>query len=228
MSKKNTEDTEAIVDVQEVYSKTESFIEDNKKRLSIIVLAIVVIVGGYLGYKKLIIAPMELEAQEEMFMAEKYFELDSLNLAINGDGKHFGFIDIIDTYSGTKAENLSHYYLGLCYRGTGDYEMAIEELESFSSDDVMVSAVAIGAIGDCLMELNDVQGAVSKYEEAAATNENNLTSPIYLFKAGLALEDLNDFAGAVEKYNAIKSDFPDSREAQTIDKYLARAEAYIK
>lgn len=228
MSKKNTEDTEAIVDVQEVYSKTETFIEDNKKKTFNYCFSYCSDSWWIFSYKKLIIAPMELEAQEEMFMAEKYFELDSLNLAINGDGKHFGFVDIIDQYSGTKAANLSHYYLGLCYRGIGDYDMAIEELESFSSDDVMVSAVAIGAIGDCLMELNDVQGAVSKYEKAAATNENNLTSPIYLFKAGLALEDLNDFAGAVEKYNTIKSDFPDSREAQTIDKYLARAEAYIK
>lgn len=225
MSKKTEEHNEPIVDVQEVYSKTEHFIEDNKKRLSMAVLAIIVVVGGYLGYKKLIIAPMELEAQSAMFMAEKYFEQDSLQLAINGDGTNYGFIDIVDEYSGTKAANLSHYYLGICYRNTGDYEGAIEELNSFSSDDVMISAVAIGAIGDCYMELNDVEKAVSYYEKAAKHNENNLTSPIFLFKAGMAYEDLQDFAAAEQKYTQIKSDFPDSRESQSVDKYLARVEA---
>lgn len=225
MSKETTESTEPIVDVQEVYSKTENFIDNNKKRLSLVLLAIIVIVGGYMAYKKLVIAPMELEAQSAMFMAEKYFEQDSLQLAINGDGQNYGFIDIADEYSGTKSANLAHYYLGICYRNIGDYEYAIEELKSFSSDDVMISAVALGAIGDCYMELNDIDNAISYYENAASHNENNLTSPIYLFKAGLAYEDLQDFAAAEKKYLAIKDNFPDSREAQTIEKYIARVEA---
>lgn len=225
MSKETTESTEPIVDVQEVYSKTENFIDNNKKRLSLLLLAIIVVVGGYMAYKKLIIAPMEIEAQSAMFMAEKYFEQDSLQLAINGDGQNYGFIDIVDEYSGTKSANLAHYYLGICYRNTGEFEYAIDELKSFSSDDIMISAVALGAIGDCYMELNDVDNAISYYEKAAAHNENNLTSPAYLFKAGLAYEDLQDFAAAEKKYLAIKENYPDSREAQTIEKYIARVEA---
>lgn len=225
MSKETTESTEPIVDVQEVYSKTENFIDNNKKRLSLILLAIIVVVGGYMAYKKLVIAPMEIEAQSAMFMAEKYFEQDSLQLAINGDGQNYGFIDIVEEYSGTKSANLAHYYLGICYRNTGEYEYAIDELKSFSSDDIMISAVAIGAIGDCYMELNDVDNAISYYEKAASHNENSLTSPIYLFKAGLAYEDVQDFAAAEKKYLAIKENYPDSREAQTIEKYIARVEA---
>ena len=225
MSKKTAENTDAIVDVQEVYSKTESFIESNKKILSIVILGAIVIIGGYFGYKKLIIAPMEFEAQSDMFMAEKYFEQDSLQKAINGDGLNYGFIDIVDEYSGTKAANLAHYYLGICYRNTGEYEYAIDELKSFSSDDVMISTVAIGAIGDSYMELNDIDEAISYYEKAVTNGDNNLTSPIYLFKAGLAYEDNLDFANAEEKYKKIKADYPDSKEAQTIDKYIARVES---
>jgi tetratricopeptide (TPR) repeat protein len=228
MSKKTKDNNEPIVDVQEVYSKTEHFVENNKKTLMIVVLATIVVIGGYFGYKKMIIAPLEIEAQSAMFMAEKYFEQDSLQLAINGDGLNYGFIDIAEEYSGTKSANLAHYYLGICYRNTGEYEMAIEELEKFSSDDVMISAVAIGAIGDCYMELNDIEKAISYYEKAAKHNANNLTSPIYLFKAGIAYEDNQDYASANKKYNAIKTDYPDSREAQTIDKYIARAESFIK
>jgi len=225
MSKKTAGNEDVIVDVQEVYSKTETFIEDNKKVLSVVILGAIIVIGGYFGYKKLIIAPMEIEAQSDMFMAEKYFEQDSLQLAINGDGLNYGFIDIIDEYNGTKAANLSHYYLGICYRNTGEYEFAIDELKSFSSDDIMISTVAIGAIADCYMELNDFDKAINYYEKAVSNGDNKLTSPIYLFKAGLAYEDNQDFAGAEEKYKAIKADYPDSREAQTIDKYIARVES---
>ena len=225
MSKNTTENTDTIVDVQEVYSKTEDFIEKNKKVLSIVILGAIVIIGGYFGYKKLIIAPMEFEAQADMFMAEKYFEQDSLQKAINGDGLNYGFVDIVDEYSGTKAANLAHYYLGICYRNTGEYEYAIDELKSFSSSDVMISTVALGAIGDSYMELNDIDEAISYYEKAVTNGDNNLTSPIYLFKAGLAYEDKQDFANAETKYNSIKENYPDSREAQTIDKYIARVEA---
>ncbi|PCJ23822.1 MAG: hypothetical protein COA97_10900 [Flavobacteriales bacterium] len=225
MSKNTTENTDTIVDVQEVYSKTEDFIEKNKQILTIVILGAIVIIGGYFGYKKLIIAPMEFEAQADMFMAEKYFEQDSLQKAINGDGLNYGFIDIIDEYSGTKTANLAHYYLGICYRNTGEYEYAIEELQRFSSDDIMISTIALGAIGDSYMELNDIDEAINYYEKAVVNGDNKLTSPIYLFKAGVAYEDKQDFATAEIKYKTIKTDYPDSREAQTIDKYIARVES---
>ncbi|MCB0410232.1 MAG: tetratricopeptide repeat protein [Flavobacteriales bacterium] len=226
MSKKHEdENSEVIVDVQEVYSKTEQFVEKQKKNLTIGIGAVVVIIGLYLAYTKMYIAPMEIEAQSSMFMAEKYFEQDSLQKAINGDGLNYGFIDIIDEYSGTKSANLAHYYLGISYLKTGDYEGAIEELKSFSSDDIMVSSVALGAIGDAYMELGDIDNAISYYEKAAKNNENELTSPMYLFKAGLAYEENGDYESAHKKYSIIKKEYAESGEGRTIDKYLARAEA---
>ena len=225
MSKKTAENEEVIVDVQEVYSKTETFIENNKKALLIFLVLAIGIPTGYWAYKNFVIAPMEVTAQSEMFMAEKYFEQDSLQLAIKGDGLNPGFIDIADEYSGTKAANLAHYYLGICYRNTGEYEFAIDELKKFSSDDVMISTIALGAIGDSYMELGDLDQAISYYGKAVSNGDNKLTSPIYLFKAGIACEDAQDYAAAEKNYKAIKANYPDSREAQTIDKYIARAEA---
>ena len=154
---------ETIIDVAEVYSKTERYIEENQKSLSVIVGAIVVIVGLYFGYQKLYIGPLEEEAQSQMYVAERYFEKDSLNLAINGDGNYLGFLDIIDEYGATPSGNLAHYYLGICYLKVGQYEDAIEYLSSFDSDDIMVSSIATGAIGDAYMELGEIQDAVTYY-----------------------------------------------------------------
>lgn len=226
MSKKhNEENQEVIVDVQEVYSKTEQFVENNKKNLSIIVGGIVVVIALYLGYTKMYIAPMEIEAQSSMFMAEKYFEQDSLQKAINGDGLNYGFIDIIDEYSGTKSANLAHYYLGISYLRTGDFEAAIDELKSFSSDDIMVSSIALGAIGDAYLELGEIDDAISYYKKAAKNQANDLTSPMYLFKAGIAYEEKGDYQAAFDNYTKIKNDYAESSEGRTIEKYLARAEA---
>lgn len=226
MSKiREDENTEVIVDVQGVYSKTESFIENNKKVLSMVLGGIVVVIGLYFAYTQIYLGPKEIEAQSSIFMAEKYFEKDSLDKAINGDGVNYGFIDIIDEYSGTKTANLAHYYLGISYLRTGSYEDAIEQLKAFSSDDIMISSIAIGAIGDAYMELGNVDDAISYYEKAAKNNENELTTPMYLFKAGLAYEEKGDYAKAFDKYTTIKKDFSDSSEGRTIEKYLARAEA---
>lgn len=226
MSKKeNTENEDVIVDVEQVYSKTEQYVENNKKTLSIIVAVIAIVVGGYFAYTRLYIAPMEIEAQSQMFMAEKYFEKDSLNNAIYGDGLNYGFVDIIDNYGGTKAANLAHYYLGICYLKNGEYDAAIEELESFSSDDILISAIAVGAIGDAYMELNNIDEAIDYYSKAANINTNDLSSPYYLFKAGLAQEQKGDYAGAFENYTTIKKEFSESTEGRNIDKYIARAEA---
>lgn len=226
MSKiREDENTEVIVDVQGVYSKTESFIENNKKVLSMVLGGIVVVIGLYFAYTQIYLGPKEIEAQSSIFMAEKYFEKDSLDKAINGDGVNYGFIDIIDEYSGTKTANLAHYYLGISYLRTGAYEDAIEQLKAFSSDDIMISSIAIGAIGDAYMELGNVDDAISYYEKAAKNNENELTTPMYLFKAGLAYEEKGDYAKAFDKYTTIKKGFSDSSEGRTIEKYLARAEA---
>lgn len=225
MAKKNNENSDVIVDVQEVYSKTENFIESNKMGISIGLGAIVLVIAAFAFYYKIYLPPIESEAQENMFWAEKYFEQDSLNLAINGDGVHLGFVDIVGEYSGTNAANLAHYYLGISYRNIGKFEDAITELSDFSSDDVMLSAIALGAIGDCYSELNDFEKAVDYYEKAANINQNNVTTPVYLFKAGVTLESMNEYEKAAKMYQTIKKEYAASNEGRDIDKYIARAEA---
>ncbi len=155
MAKKTEENEELIVDVQEVYSKTETFIDDNKKTLSGIVVALIVVIGGYFAYNSLVLAPMEEEAQKAMFMAEKYFGLDSMNLAIDGNQEFAGFIEIADEYSGTKAGNLANYYLGMAFLKVGEYQSAIDALNQFDGDDEILGSLAIGAKGDALLELGE-------------------------------------------------------------------------
>lgn len=219
---------EKDLNITESISKVEHYIETNKKTFSIILGVIVLLVGGYLGYKKLIVAPQEREAEGQMFIAERYFEMDSLNLAINGDGNYLGFEAIIDQYGITPSANLAHYYLGMCYLKKGNYEKAIENLKSYNGNDEMTTPLATGAIGDAYMELNKVDDAASYYKKAAELRKNKFTTPIFLMKAGLAYEELGKYQDAVDAYEKIKKDYAESNEGREADKYIARAKALVK
>lgn len=227
MAKKQDKTEGRIVKVEEALSKTERFIENNQKILTIIIGVIVVIVLIFFGFKRFYMAPREQEAKEQMYMAQEYFEIDSLNLALNGDGMYPGFLKIIDDYGMTQGANLSNYYTGVCYLKMGNYEEAIDYLKSFKGKDQVLGPMAKGAIGDAYIELNQPAKAAGYYIEAADLKENEFTTPLFLMKAGWTYEIMKDYTNAVSTYERIKYKFPTSNEAREIDKYIARAKGLM-
>jgi len=230
MSKKKltSQEPDKIETVQTALSRSEQFIENNQKILIGVVLALVLIVGGYLGYKKWYLQPLNEEANTQMFVAEQYFERDSFNLALNGDMNYPGFLTIIDEYSSTKAGNLAQYYAGICYLQLGKFQEAVDYLESFDSDDKMLKPIALGATGDAYLELKQDKKAVEYYIKAGKFVDNQFTSPLYFLRAGIVLENMKDYKGALEQYKFIKEKYKNSTEGRTIDKYIAKAEILSK
>jgi len=229
MSKKNDNKQDANLEgFESALTKSEQFIEDNQKILTYVILGILVVVGAYLGFKKLYTEPREAIAQSNMFVAEQYFQRDSFNLALNGDGNYPGFLEIIDDYGVTKSANLAKYYAGVCYLHLGDYEEAISYLKKFSSNDIIVSSVANGAIGDAYSELNKYSQAISYYEKAANANPNAFATPIYLNKAAMLYEEDGNFKKAIELYEIIKKDYPQSQEGRSAEKLIIRAKLQIE
>ena len=224
---KDLKKEENLSEVEGALTRTEQFIEDHQKTLTIIIGVAVLIVGGFLGFKKLYVQPREKDAQEQMFMAEQYFEKDSFNLAINGDGNYLGFLDIIDEYGMTKAANLANYYTGISYLHTGQFQDAISYLDKFETEDLLLAPVAVGAEGDAFMELNETDKALNAYKKAYSY-KNSFTTPVYLMKAGILLESSGKLDEALEAYNEIRKNYPESNEGRTIEKYIARAEVKQK
>src|SRR5690606_31587613 len=54
-------------------SRTEVFVLSNQKYIFIAIGLIAAVVLGYLGYKEFVAKPKQLEAMNEMFQAQKYF-----------------------------------------------------------------------------------------------------------------------------------------------------------
>ncbi|MFA5326941.1 MAG: tetratricopeptide repeat protein [Prolixibacteraceae bacterium] len=222
--KKNTQ-VDNLTEVESALTKTEQILEKNQKLISIVIGAIVVLAVGYLGLNKFYLEPRQKDAQEQMFMAENYFEKDSFNLALNGDGNNLGFLDIIDDYGSTDAGNISRYYAGISYLNLGQFDNAIEYLKKFSTDDLLLGPISVGAQGDAQLELGKADKALNLYTEAYKMNDNELTAPVYMLKAGELLESTNKEADALKLYETIKEKFPETNEGRSIDKYIARAKA---
>ncbi len=231
MSKKEQKEKKTqqqFENIEESLSRSEEFIVEHQKLLTIIVAVLVIIVLGFFGVKKYYLQPKEKEAQEQIYPAQHYFQADSLDKALYGDGNNLGFVDIAKTYSITKAGNLANYYAGICFLRKGNYDNAIKYLSDFNSDDEIAGPMAKGALGDAYLEKGDKAKAVSFYLEAANLRDNDFTSPLFLLKAGEVDEILGNYDDAIKAYKRIKQDYFKSQEARNIEKYIARAEELKK
>jgi len=223
-NKKNTQ-VDNLKEVESALTRTEQFLESNQKMISIVIGAIIVVAAGYLGLNKFYLEPHQKEAQDQMFRAQNYFEKDSFNLALNGDGSNPGFLDIISDFGSTKAGKLANYYAGISYLHMGQFDKAIDHLKKFSTNDVLLGPISIGAQGDAQLELGKTELALELYTKAYKMNDNTLTTPIYLLKAGELLESSSKSDEALKLYEMIKEKFPESNEGRSIDKYIARAKS---
>jgi tetratricopeptide (TPR) repeat protein len=223
MAKKKQSTDTGMEGVEGALTRTEQFIEDNQKWIVRVVTAVLAIVAIYIGVKRFYLNPLEEEAHGQMFVAEQYFEVDSFNLALYGDGNYSGFLQIIDDYGITKASNLANYYAGISFLKTGQYEDAIEYLKKFKSKDKMVAPIASGAIGDAYVELGETELGLDYYLKAAGLSDNKFTTPMYLMKAGLVYETLGKYGEALELYEQIRREYPEYSRSNNIEKYITRS-----
>ena len=224
---KNIESTKQVFDTLDVSaSKTETFVNQYQNYIIGAILSILVLFSIYFAYDKFITQPRTTEANQEIFTAQKYFDLaiksdenkDSLfNLSLNGAEGKFGFLDIIDNYSGTAAANLSYYSAGMAYYNMKKYVLTIEMLENFSSDDQILQSLSLTTIGDAFVQLNQFKDGLSYYENALSYSQNSFIKPVILLKAGDLAKELNNYSKAEKYFKEIKNDFPKSSEANLID-----------
>lgn len=222
--KKNAQNEEfKIENVEHALNEAEFFIEKNQKPLLIGLGVVVLLVCLILGTRHFYFVPKAEKANVALFKGEQYFAQDSFALALNGDGKDFiGFLNVIDEFGGTDAGNLAKTYAGICYHRLGNNEEAVSLLKGFSGDDDFVAPAILVAIGDCFVDMEKYDDAVSYFEKAAKSN-NNIVSPIALKKAGLAYEALKKYDKALKMYTLIQENFQNTVEGYEVEKYIERA-----
>ncbi|MBO7318239.1 MAG: tetratricopeptide repeat protein [Bacteroidales bacterium] len=207
--------------VQEV-SSSERFLVKNQKTIMSVVVAIIAVIALMLAVKQFYFEPREVKAQEALFQSVLAFEQESFDLALEGNEEFDGLLTVIDNYGSTKAGNIANVYAGLAYYEKGEYENAKTYLSKFNANDVLLAPAVTAAIGNALVNMDSTADAVKYFEKAAKLANNEVFSPIYLFKAANVYEKLGDKAAALKIYEQIKKEYPASQQAATIDSYIER------
>lgn len=223
MAKNNAEETKTS-------TKSNATIESAKKEMGplgfigTIAGVAVIIVVAVIYFINDSSAKKDATSQDELFQAQYYFEQDSLDLALNGDGRNLGLLSIIDIYGGTEAANLANFYTGAIYLKQGEHATALDYLNDFSSSETLLQARADELTGDAYMELGQYSDAAAKYEAAANAVDDQYFSPGYLMKASLAHENNSDIASALKAVTQIVDKYFGASEYNEARKQKARLE----
>ena len=217
------------LNVEDALTQSEAFLIKYKNAIIGGVIAVIIIVAGFIMYKNLYAEPREEKAQAALFKGQEYFEQDAFEQALNGDSIGYaGFLKVADDYSGTKAANLAKAYAGICYAQLGKYEDAVKMLDGFDGSDQMVAPAILGATGNCYAQLGQLDKAASTLLSAADKADNNTLSPIFLLQAGEILVKQGKYDDAVNAYTKIKDKYFQSYQAMDIDKYIEQAKLMKK
>lgn len=214
---------EQVLNVEEAVSRSEAFINKNKKIISLAVVAVVLLVAAGMAVSTWVIKPREQKAAEALFAGERYFQNGDYETALNGDQYEYaGFEAVADEFGSTKAGKLAEAYAGLSLAKLGRYEEAIPYLKGFKGDDVMVAPSVLAALGNCYAHVGDEAAAAEALVKAAHMADNNLLSPAYLIQAGQIYEKLGNKADAKKVYQEVKDNYYGSTQSMEIDRYIER------
>ena len=211
-----------------VIEKAKDFWTRYNKPIMIISALVILGIGGFYAYQNFIKKPKEIKAADAMFKAESYYRLDSLNLALNGDGQYDGFLRVISKYGGTKSANLANFYAGDIYLRMNDNDNAIKYLKKFETSSKPIQARAYKLLGDAYADKGDNSNALTYYKKAGRHfAKDDANAPDYLFYAAyLADRVIKDQKEAIELYKEIKEKYPRSQQAFEADSYLAQLGVY--
>jgi predicted negative regulator of RcsB-dependent stress response len=228
MAETKTVTPQPLEDHEIVVERARDFWTRNNRAITIIGLAIILLGGGYLAYKKFYKEPQEVKAQEAIFKAEEYFRADSVRLALNGDGVNPGFVKLADRYSGTKAGELAAFYAGDCYLQLNDAKNAEKFLEDFSTDAPQIQARAYKLLGDAYAEQGKNGDALSNYKKAAhhfEQDEQNASE--YLFLAAYFAQRVqNNASEATSLFRELKTKYSRTQRGIEADKFLGQLGVY--
>ena len=212
------------LDLDQAMSSSEAFIIKYKNKFLAGIAAIVIVVGGVLGYQHFISEPNEKKASEALFRGEQYFLADNYEMALNGDSLGYaGLLNVANEFGGTEAGKLAYAYAGICYAQLGQYENAVKYLDKFSANDQLVTPALMATMGNCYAQLGQLDKAAATLVKAADKANSQALSPIYLIQAGQIYEKLGKNSEAVNAYQTIKNKYFNSYQSMDIDKYIERA-----
>lgn len=187
------------------------------KMITYVVGGLVALVLIYFLYRQFIWGPANEKSKAAYYVGLNYADKDSTDAAITQ------LTPVVNKFDGKVGGEVAQFVLARQFMAKGQYEKALDELEGVNVSDTYVAAMTQGLIGDCYSEQKKFEEALAQYDKAAKVDENEYTTPMYMFKAGLVAEKLENFEKASMLYKEIKEKYSDFARQKSIEKYIARA-----
>ena len=228
--------TAVPTEAADVVERAKGFWMAYSRRIIIAGAAVIVILGGYLGYKYFVAIPNEKTANDLIFPAEKLFgklaatssyNKDTVNMILNGDKANgvTGLLKIAGSYGGTKSGNRAEYMIGACYLQLKQFDKAIKHLKEFDGNGAtQIQSKAYILLGHAYAEEKKTDDALDYYKKAGSISDldEGMASEA-LFLAGRYADALGKSKEALEIFQNLKDKYPASQHVSSgdVDKYLA-------
>lgn len=187
------------------------------------IIFIITIVGIYLFLKEFFFNPSEEKAMKELNYAQQYLYQGDIDKALNRKNikiNYLGFSGISSKFPFTKAGNISKFYAGICYYKLGYYKESIKMMKSFSAKDEIISSIKYGIIGDAFTQIKNQKEALKNYIIAANIRENEITTPLYYYKAALLNFYMRKYKKSQFFLKKIEKKYPFFLYKKNVEKYL--------
>lgn len=221
MSKKQQEapETTGIDGLNDSLTVMTQKVQDNRKTIvtwSLVVVALVVLALAYVYFFR---TPSMQKHNDSIGSADLQLALSNDSVALQQ------YMDIADNGSYEPANRAALESAIILYR-EGKYEEALKYADKYSTRDEIIGAGALSLKGDCLVNLDRLQDAVSAYKDAIRTSNNNPAyTPYFIMKLARVYREQGNFNEEVKQLEEIKANYPLYGQQHTIDidKLLDRA-----
>ncbi|WP_185860799.1 tetratricopeptide repeat protein [Blattabacterium cuenoti] len=189
------------------------------------IIFIIIIVSTFIFLKKFFLYPLEEKAIKELNYAQQFLYQGDIDKALNKKNikiNYLGFSGIASKFPFyfTKAGNISKFYAGICYYKLGDYKESIKMMKSFSAKDEILSSIKYGIIGDAFTQMKNKKEALKNYVIAANMRENEITTPLYYYKAALLNFSMKNYEDSKYFLKKIENKYPFFLYKKNVEKYL--------
>ena len=117
---------------------------------------------------------------------------------------------------GGAAGNRAAYMAAVLSFQNGNYEEALGHIENYEGDDVLISALACGIKGDCLVNLDRFEEAVEAFTEAIEiADKNDRLVPYFMTKKATVLSAMGNHKEAAAVYEKITKEYPTQMPSNT-------------
>lgn len=184
-------------------------------------IAIAVIVIGVLLYVFAYRQPAIQKGNDAIGEADRIALLqgnDSLALeAYEAVAANYGF------YAGNRAKLECAQIL----YNQGEYQKALDYVNSYKCTDNVVAAQALGLKGDCLVNLDRNSEAIKAFDKAISqADKNPQLVPYFMDKKATVLVAEGKYADAVKVYKEIEKDYPAYAQRFFVEGHRVQAEAF--